>query len=420
MKKLRIIFISVFFLTLISCDSETVDNSCITALDCEDGEVCSNGECVEKPFGDTGDTGDTGNTGSIGDTGNTGDTGDTGDTGNTGNSGSDDDTGNTGNSGSDDDTGNTGNSGSDDDTGNTGNSGSDDDTGDADNTGVEVREGMVYMSPTAALFSMGSPESELGRGSGETLHSVKLTNGFFMDKTEVKYVDFYSLMETLQYLSECGDNCPVRSVNWHEALSYANERSKKEGFEECFNCKGTEVKIICSLKTEFAKPQDCLGYRLPTESEWEYAARAGVSTAFYNGDITQTGKTPLDPKLDAIGWYGGNSGVSYDLGYDCTGWYTGATTCGTHPVGEKLSNSSGLFDMSGNVWEWTMDWNESTEVEYPSELVDPFGPEFGTERVLRGGSWLTGADNCRSAARTAMSTGSRMSDIGFRLVRTVK
>ena len=202
-------------------------------------------------------------------------------------------------------------------------------------------------------------------------------------------------------------------MTWHEALAYANERSKEEGLEECFDCTGTAPDFEYALKSKFSKPQDCLGYRLSTESEWEYAARAGTSTAFYNGDITETGESPLDPNLDKIGWYRGNSSSSTSE-YDCSGLFTGADKCGTQPVGGKLVNSYGLFDMSGNVWEWNMDWCG----DYPTgSVTDPVG-DTGSHRVLRGGSWYSSALYCRSASRGNGTPYRRDYYLGFRLSRT--
>ncbi len=264
----------------------------------------------------------------------------------------------------------------------------------------EAPEGMV--SIPAGSFWMGSPESELGRDFDETLHYVELTKGFYMDSTEVTQKNFTDLMGyNPSNFSNCGDNCPVEQVSWHEAIAYANERSKAESLEECFDCTGTAPDFECTIKTNFTKPQDCKGYRLPTESEWEYAARAGSDTAFYNGDITET-DCEMDANLDAIGWYCGNSGNT------------------TNPVGGKLSNSFGLFNMSGNVWEWNWDWYGST---YPtgteaSPDVDPTGPENGSLRVTRGGSWLDYAQYCRSADRDGSPPSIRVSNLGFRLTRT--
>ena len=277
-----------------------------------------------------------------------------------------------------------------------------------------ITVGNMVLIP-AGTFSMGSPEGEFGRNTDEIVHTVTLTKGFYMNKYEVTQGEFNSTMGyNPSSFSSCGDSCPVEKVNWYEALAYANERSKLDSIEECFDCTGTAPDFECSLKTKFAKPQDCKGYRLPTESEWEYAARANTTTAFYNGDITQPACEPLDPNLDLVGWYGGNSS-STTSEYDCSDWFAGADKCGPQPVGGKLANSYELFDMSGNVWEWNMDWYG----DYPADpATDPVGAESGSSRVVRGGSWYGEAYNCRVALRGFTNQTRRDYYFGFRLART--
>ncbi|MGI6395436.1 MAG: formylglycine-generating enzyme family protein [bacterium] len=255
----------------------------------------------------------------------------------------------------------------------------------------------------AGSFWMGSPEDEPGRYDWETLHFVKLTKSFYMGKYQVTQGEFKAIMGyNPSHFKSCGDNCPVEQVSWHEAAKYANELSKKKGLPECFSCSGSAPDFNCSLKSEYAKPQECLGYRLPTESEWEYAIRAGTTTAFYSGEVTGTRANPLDPSLvDKIGWYGGNSSAT------------------THPVGEKLPNKFGLYDMSGNIFESCYDWYEA----YPagsedSPAIDPFGPKNGDRRILRGGSWRFGAQQSRSAFRVFNTPFFRCPNCGFRLART--
>lgn len=155
---------------------------------------------------------------------------------------------------------------------------------------------------------------------------------------------------------------------------------------------------------------------LPTEAQWEYACRAGTETSTYAGELKILGENHA-PLLDGIAWYGGNSGVGYEIseGIDSSGWQRKQyphVKAGTREVGQKLPNQWGLYDMLGNVWEWCRDaWGRA----YPLaiELEDPFF-EMGSDRVFRGGSWFNGAGEVRAAYRDGLERGVRDGTVGFR------
>ncbi len=230
----------------------------------------------------------------------------------------------------------------------------------------------------AGSFTMGSPANEIGRFDNETQHLVILTRDFYISTHEVTQVEYRSITGSNPSFFR-GDNLPVEQVSWNDAVEYCNKLSQKEGLTLCYSGSGDSVR--CNF--------DANGYRLPTEAEWEYAARGGQSAGLYQ---TYAGSN----SISSAGWYADNSGNR------------------THPVSRKSSNSLGLYDLSGNVLEWCWDWTE----DYNGSVTDPMGSSTGHWRVRRGGSWGLGSKYCRLGYHGTPSPGYSKSNLGFRVVRT--
>jgi len=193
-----------------------------------------------------------------------------------------------------------------------------------------------------------------------------------MQTTEVTQGQWKAVMgNNPSYFKACGENCPVEQVSWYDSQEFIKKINQMgEGY-----------------------------YRLPTEAEWEYAARAGTRTPFAFGNCLNTDK------------------ANYDGNYPLTGCSKGKYREKTIPVASLGKNVWGLYDMHGNVWEWCNNWYG----DYPDiSVTDPGGPSSGSNRVLRGGSWDNNAQYCRSAKRDYYSPGYRYNDIGLRLSRTPK
>jgi len=245
-----------------------------------------------------------------------------------------------------------------------------------DLSAVETRGG-VRLSP--GFFDMGSPAHEQGRFDTETLHPVTLKTSMIVASTEVTQAQYEVVMSNNPSKNPaCGPDCPVDRVTWLEAIEFCNRVSEWEGIAPAYTIKGKEV-IWDSTSP---------GYRLPTEAEWEYAARAGLKHVYAGSS---------DP--GEVAWFGENSrGTS-------------------HPVARLNPNHWGIYDMSGNVREWVWDrWG----IEFVTgESVDPKGPTVGDQRVNRGGSWSSDARRVRVAYRRPGEPDERSAYVGFRIVRSV-
>ncbi len=246
-------------------------------------------------------------------------------------------------------------------------------------TAVEEDELLDMVAIEGGRFLMGSPWWERARTRYERRHRVRLS-AFRMSVTTVTRAQYRQVMELEKAPGPGGDDHPITQVSWLEAFEFCNRLSELEELTPCYEIEGDEVAWV----------EDTGGYRLPTEAEWEYAARAGSN-----------GRWPSTPwrlwSLRRYAWYSANAGGH------------------SHPVATRLPNPWGLYDMHGNVWEWCRDWF----AEYPTEPVtDPKGPETpSANRVLRGGAYWGGPRVLRSAYRGGNRPELRNRNIGFRCVR---
>lgn len=237
-------------------------------------------------------------------------------------------------------------------------------------------------------FKMGSKASDRAADVDEQKeHEVKL-NSFMISKFEVTVWEWKEFIKAnkmkMPEKPKWGwqDNYPINGITWNEAIAYCNWLSKKEKLQPVYSKKGPN--IVCNFKAN--------GYRLPTEAEWEYAAKGGsLSKSFrYSGS----------DNLDDIAWYKGNSNDT------------------PHTIGTKLPNELGIYDMSGNVWEWCWDWYNKDF--YKLEKNDnPRGPEMGNRRSVRGGSWDSQPNYARPANRISTEPNKTHEFYGFRIAKSI-
>jgi formylglycine-generating enzyme required for sulfatase activity len=286
--------------------------------------------------------------------------------------------------------------------------------------GMAQTEGGMVLIPAGA-FRMGDVFSEGGTDE-RPVHEVSV-NAFYMDQYEVSKALWDEVHTYATGQGYAFDNAgagkegshPVHTVNWYDCVKWANARSQRDGLTPVYY---TSAAFTTVYKTGTATPYpdwSADGYRLPTEAEWEKAARGGASGRRFPWADANT------IQHARANYYAQPSSYTYDTspttGYH--GDYNDGTTPYTSPVGSFAPNGYGLYDMAGNLYEWGWDWYGSTDSARPPG-TDPRGPASGSYRVFRGGFWFSFAYCCRVAFRYFDSPGSGSSNLGFRLVRAAQ
>jgi formylglycine-generating enzyme required for sulfatase activity/TolB-like protein len=270
--------------------------------------------------------------------------------------------------------------------------------------------GMNFVRIEPGKFKMGSPSSETGRQDDELLHEVVLSQPYVLQTTEVTQRQWREVMganpshESHERVSLIGDNLPVQGMSWYEAVKFANALSEKEKLSPAYKIRGESV----------TWKRNAEGYRLPTEAEWDYAARAETVGLFAGAEhyqsVCRVGNVSDRDAQSKFGW-------SDHWSKECRDGHAGPA-----PVGSYEPNAWGLYDMTGNVWEWCWDYyGQYAEDEDPDPVAikNPSGPPFGRSRIIRGGSWTFKAADCRISNRSAGRAQGNLNDLGFRLARTI-
>jgi formylglycine-generating enzyme required for sulfatase activity len=231
--------------------------------------------------------------------------------------------------------------------------------------------GMVFIYVPPGSFLMGSPSDEAGRDLDESQHEVTLTDGFFLQETEVTQAQWTAVMGDNPAMMKNPD-CPATNISWDDALAFTQKLNQLEGTD---------------------------AYRLPREAEWEWACRAGSPCVFPTGGALSRDQ------------------ANYDGNHPYNGYEKGVFRRSIVKAGSFQPNPWGFYDMSGNVWEWCQD----TYGPYANTSeTDPFGPSRGPFKVIRGGSWYYDIQSCRCASRHKADPSKESILIGFRVAKSLQ
>ncbi len=248
--------------------------------------------------------------------------------------------------------------------------------------------GMKFVLIPSGSFLMGSPETERGRQWNEKRHKVVISKSFYMAETEITQGQWERLVGfNPSSFSKLGKNYPVDTISWDQCIEFIRVLNKWEGTNR---------------------------YSLPTEAQWEYACRAGSTSAFFDGDVTTDSCNEPEPALIHVAWYCYNSGETSSAG-----------SFNPHPVKTRKPNKWGLYDMHGNVQEWVQDsckWRNLWSIRvgaitdtYKDNIIDPLNTT-GEHRIIRGGGWYQKSKYQRSAYRSYYKPGAKRNSLGFRII----